>query len=120
MFTMYTSSKRMTVSALAAVAIVSLHAVALDQGYIAAAPRGVVEVGELTLIDTTPMASVTLPEVTVVAKRVTPDTYLAVTTELPEVAVVATRLAYLVAKATTVERARPASAKDSAESALLK
>ena len=120
MFTMYTSSKRMAVSALAAVAIVSFQAVALDQGYIAAAPRGIVEVGELTLIDTTPMASVTLPEVIVVAKRETSDTYLAVTTELPEVAVVATRLAYMVAKATAAEQARSASAKGSVEGALLK
>jgi hypothetical protein len=120
MFTKYTSSKRMAVSALAAVAIVSFHAVALDQGHLAAAPRGIVEVGELTLVDTTPIASVTLPEVTVVAKRETSNTYFAVATELPEVMVVAKRVAYLVAGANAADQGRSASAKASAEGALLK
>jgi hypothetical protein len=120
MFTMYTSSKRMAVSALAAVAIVSFHAVALDQGHVASAPRGIVEVGELTLVDTTPIASVTLPEVTVVAKREISNTYFAVATELPEVMVVAKRVAYMVAGTNAADQGRSASAKASAEGALLK
>jgi len=120
MFTKYTSSKRMAVSALAAVAIVSFHAVALDQGHIASARRGIVEIGELTLIDTTPIASVTLPEVTVVAKRESPGSYFAVTTELPEVMVVAKRVAYMVAGANAAEQGHSASAKSSFEGALLK
>ena len=120
MFAKYTSSKRIAVSALAAVAIVSLHAVALDQGHIASAPRGTVEVGELTLISTTPMESVTLPEVTVVAKRETSGTYFAVATELPEVVVVAKRVANMIAGANAAEQGRSASAKGSVEGALLK
>ncbi len=120
MFTKYTSSKRMAVSTLAAVAIVSFHAVALDQGHLAAAPRGTVEVGELTLIDTTPIASVTLPEVTVVAKRESAGSYFAVATELPEVVVVAKRVAYMVARANAADQGHSASAKRSGEGALLK
>jgi hypothetical protein len=120
MFTKYTSSKRMAVSAMAAVAIVSFHAVALDQGHVASAPRGIVEVGELTLVDTTPIASVTLPEVTVVAKRETSDRYFAVTTQLPEVLVVAKRVSYMLVNASAPEQGRAASAEGSAEGALLK
>ncbi|MDH4259173.1 MAG: hypothetical protein OEW16_02605 [Gammaproteobacteria bacterium] len=120
MFPMYTSSKQMAVSALAAFAIVSLHAVVLDQGHIASAPRGTVEVGELTLVSMAPMASVTLPEVTVVAKRESANGYFAVAAELPEVVVVAKRVAYMVANANAAEQAGSASAKGSAESVLLK
>lgn len=120
MFTMVSKNVRMAVSTVAAAAIVSFGAVVLDQAHIASAPRGTVEVGELTPIDATPMASVTLPEVTVVAKRETSDTYFAVATELPEVVVVAKRVVYRVAEANAAELAGSASAKGPAEGALLK
>ena len=120
MFTMVSKSTRMAVSSAAAFAIVSFGAVVLDQAHIASAPRGTVEVGELTPIDATLIASVTLPEVTVVAKRETSDTYFAVATELPEVVVVAKRVVYRVAEANAAEPASSASAKGPAEGALLK
>jgi hypothetical protein len=99
MFTMFATSARMTISTAAAAAIVSFGALTLDQAHNASAPRGTVEIGELQLIDTAPLASVTLPEVTVVAKRESPQRYLAITAELPEVVVVAKRLGYMVANA---------------------
>ena len=120
MFTFNSKSTRMAVSTAAAVAIVLLSGLVLDQAHVAAAPRGIVEVGELTLVDTTPMLSVTLPEVTVVAKRESADAYFAAATELPEVVVVAKRVAHLVAKANAAEQASSASAKGSAAGALLK
>ena len=120
MFRQYTNSTQMTISAFAAVVIVSLNGAVFDQGHIASAPRGIVEVGELTLIDTTPIALVTLPEVTVVAKREAPGSYFAVATELPEVMVVAKRVAYMVAGANAAEQGRSASAKGSGEGVLLK
>ena len=99
MFKQYTNSTQMTVSTFAAVAIMAFNGLALDQGHIAAAPRGIVEVGELTLVDTTPIASVTLPEVTVVAKREPAESRFAAVTQLPEIVVVAKRVGYMVAKA---------------------
>ncbi len=120
MFTMVAKSTRMAVSTASAVAIVSFGAVVLDQAHIASAPRGTVEIGELTLVDTTPIASVTLPEVTVIAKREAPDAYFAAVTQLPEVVVVAKRVASMVAKASAADQVRSASAKGSAEGALLK
>ena len=69
MFTIIENSTRRTVSAMAAVAIVSLSGLVMDQGHLAGAPRGIVEVGELTLVNEAQMAAVMLPEVTVVAKR---------------------------------------------------
>jgi hypothetical protein len=99
MFKQYTNSTQMTVSTLAAVAIMAFNGLALDQGHIAAARRGTVEIGELTLVDTTPIASVTLPEVTVVAKREPANSYFAAASQLPEVVVVAKRAGYAVAKA---------------------
>ena len=121
MITMYTNSTRMAISSLAAVAIVAFNAVALDQAYIAAAPRGTVEVGELTLVESTPMAAVTLPEITVVARREAPaEASFAATAELPEVIVVAKRVAYMVAQAGVGEKARAGTQNGSAEGALLK
>ena len=124
MFTFNSKITRMAVSTAAAVVIVSFGALALDQGYIAAAPRGTVEVGELTLVAApvaaAPMASVMLPEVTVLAKRESADTYFAAATELPEVVVVAKRVAHLVAKAHATEQTRSASLNGSIEGALLK
>ena len=120
MFTMVAKSTRMAVSMAAAVAIVSFGALVFDQAYIAAAPRGTVEIGELTLVDTTPITAVNLPEVTVVAKRESADAYFAVAAELPEVMVVAKRVATLVAEGNTAEQARSTSANGSVEGALLK
>jgi hypothetical protein len=98
MFTMVAKSTRMAVSAVAAVAVVSFSGLVLDQAHIASAPRGTVEIGEITPIDTTQMALVTLPEVTVLAKRESAtDAMLAA--ELPEIVVSAKRVAYIVAKA---------------------
>ena len=42
------------VSTVIAAAIVAATALTLDQGHIAAAPRGIVEIGELTLVETAP------------------------------------------------------------------
>ena len=120
MFKQYTNSTQMAVSAFAAVVIVSLNGAVFDQGHIASTPRGIVEVGELTMIDATPIASVTLPEVTVVAKRESTGSYFANATMLPEVVVVAQRAAQMVAKAGRSEQGRSAGLQGSAESALLK
>lgn len=113
MFTMYADNTRTTIGTLAAVAIVSFHALALDQAHIAAAPRGTVEVGELTMVEAAPMAAVSLPEVTVVARReAAGGTYFAASTQLPEIVVVAKRVSHMVA--------RSASVQGPAEGALLK
>ena len=120
MFTMFANSTRLAATTAAAVAIVSFGAVAMDQSYIASAPRGTVEIGELTMLDSAQTASVMLPEVTVVAKRESADTFFAVATQLPEVVVVAKRVAYMVAKADAAEQAGLTSAKGPAEGALLK
>lgn len=99
MFTLVSKSARMAVSTVTAVAVVSFGGLALDQGHLAAAPRGTVEVGELTLVSEARMAAVTLPEVTVVAKRVSQgNAMFAATAELPEIVVVAKRVATLVAQ----------------------
>ena len=120
MFTFNSKNTRMAVSTAAAIVIVSFGGLTLDQAHIAAAPRGTVEIGELTPIVAASIASVTLPEVTVVAKRESADTYFAAATELPEVVVVAKRVAHMVAKANTAESARSARANGSFEGALLK
>ncbi len=96
MFTMVAESTRKTVSAVAAVAIVSFGGLVMDQAYLAAAPRGTIEIGELTALDTAATTLAQLPEVVVVAKRDF-GTYYA-TAELPEIVVVAKRVAHMVAK----------------------
>ncbi|MEX1109605.1 MAG: hypothetical protein WEC00_11875 [Dongiaceae bacterium] len=121
MFTMISKGTRTVVSTVAAVAIVSFNGLVLDQAHLAAAPRGTVEIGELTPVDTTPIASVTLPEVTVIAKRESPaDAYFTAVTQLPEVVVVAKRVARMVAKTSAADQAHSVSVKSSAEGALLK
>ena len=50
MFTMVAESTRKAVSAAAAVAIVSFGGLVMDQAYLAAAPRGTIEIGELTAL----------------------------------------------------------------------
>jgi len=95
MFTMVAQNTRKTFSAVAAVAIVSFGGLVMDQAYLAAAPKGTVEVGELKALDgATVLAQ--LPEVTVVAKREAATQFAA--TQLPEIVVVAKRVAQLVAK----------------------
>jgi len=119
MFTLVAKNTRTAVSTVAAVVIVSLSGLVLDQAHIAAAPRGIVEVGELTLVNEAQMAAVTLPEVTVVAKRESqPHTVFAATAELPEIVVVAKRVATLVAH--TADPQSGPSVKSAAEGALLK
>ncbi len=120
MFTLVEKSTRRTVSAMAAVAIVSLSGLVMDQAHLAAAPRGIVEVGELQLISTGETAIAMLPEVTVLAKREPQaDASFAATTQLPEIVVVAKRVASLVAQAEAGEQGK-SSAKGSTEGALLK
>ncbi|HEU0225202.1 MAG TPA: hypothetical protein VFR29_07185 [Steroidobacteraceae bacterium] len=120
MFTMVAKSTRMAVSAVAAVAVVSFSGLVLDQGHIASAPRGTVEIGELTPVDATEMALVTLPEVTVLAKRESAaDSMLAA--QLPEIVVSAKRVAYIVAKAQAARGGQAnASRAGSTDGALLK
>ncbi len=96
MFTMVSQSTRKTVSAVAAVAIVSFGGLVMDQSYLAAAPRGTIEVGELTSLDHAAIAQAQLPEVVVLAKRESGLPFAAA--ELPEIVVVAKRAAHLVAK----------------------
>jgi len=55
-------------SAVLAAAIVGLSGLALDKGHIAAAPTGIVEVGELTPVDVLPQVA-NLPAVIVSAPR---------------------------------------------------
>ena len=96
MFTMVGESTRKTLSAVASVAIVSFGGLVMDQAYLAAAPRGTIEVGEPTAIDGSGIALVELPEVIVLAKREPVAMFAAA--ELPEIVVVAKRVARLVAK----------------------
>jgi hypothetical protein len=97
MFTMVTQSTRKAFSAVAAIAIVGAAGLVMDQAYLAAAPRGTVEVGELTTLDAVQIAQVQLPEVVVLGKR-EPHAQLAATAELPEIVVVAKRVAQMVAE----------------------
>lgn len=119
MFTMVANSTRMAVSAVAAVAVVSFGGLVLDQAHMAAAPKGRVEIGELSLVDATQMASTMLPEVTVVAKRESAADALLAAVELPEIVVSGKRVAYTVAKA-EARKGTPAGLNSAGESALLK
>jgi hypothetical protein len=116
MFTMVAENTRKTVSAFAAVAIVSFSGLVLDQAHIASAPRGTVEIGELTLVGGTELAAVTLPEITVVARRESMTDALLAAVELPEITVTGKRVAYAVA---TAGQSEPG-LKGSSEGALLK
>ncbi len=95
MFTLVAENTRKTFSAVAAVAIVSFGGLVMDQAHLAAAPRGMVEVGALTALDGV-MTLAQLPEVMVVAKREAATQFAA--TQLPEIVVVAKRVAQMVAK----------------------
>ena len=96
MFTMVAESTRKTFSAVTAVAIVSFGGLVMDQSYLAAAPQGRIEIGELTAVGNAGDTLAQLPEVVVVAKR-EPATYYA-TAQLPEIVVVAKRVAHMVAQ----------------------
>lgn len=121
MFTMVAKSTRMAVSAVAAVAVVSFSGLVLDQAHIASAPRGTVEIGEITPIDGTQMALTTLPEVTVLAKRESAAASMLAAVELPEIVVSAKRLAYTVAQGQgTLAGQSSAGVAGSADGALLK
>lgn len=90
------SSIRNAIGMLSAIGIVSFSILVLDQGHIAAARHGVVEIGELVPAEATTVTSVVLlPEVTVLG-RVEPASVL-VAASLPEVVVVAERAAAQVA-----------------------
>jgi hypothetical protein len=102
MFTMVAESTRKTFSAVAAVAIVSFGGLVMDQAHLAAAPRGTIEVGELTAVGNFGSTLAQLPEVIVLAKR-EPVTMFAAT-QLPEIVVVAKRVAQMVAKDGKAER----------------
>ncbi len=95
MFTIVADNTRKTFSAVAAVAIVSFGGLVMDQAYLAAAPKGMVEVGELTALDGA-IALAQLPEVMVVAKREAATQFAAA--QLPEIVVVAKRVAQMVAQ----------------------
>ncbi len=97
MFTMVAESTRKTFSAVAAVVIVSASGLVFDQAHLAAAPRGTVEIGELTMVSEAQLAQVTLPEVVVVTRRESASGFAA-TTQLPEIVVVAKRIAQRMAK----------------------
>ncbi len=117
MFTMVAQNTRKTISAVAAVAIVSFSALVLDQAHLAAAPSGTIEVGELTPVGEAAMVIAALPEVVVVAKREKPaSASFAATTQLPEIVVVAKRIAQRVAQSDS----DGPSTKADAEGALLK
>jgi hypothetical protein len=103
MFTMVAQSTRTTFSAFAAVAIVSFGGLVMDQAYLAAAPKGTIEIGELTPVDS---AVAQLPEVVVLAKREPIHQFAAA--QLPEIVVVAKRVATLVAKDDAKQHKSPA------------
>jgi len=97
MFTIVAENTRKSMSAVAAIAIVTASGLVMDQAHLASAPRGTIEIGELTLVDNDQLAQVMLPEVVVLAKRES-ATFLATATQLPEIVVVAKRVATLAAK----------------------
>lgn len=84
------SGARKAIGGLTAIAIVSFSLLVLDQGYIAAAPRGIVEIGELVPVAGPSPVVAILPEVTVFAGRDEPAAGFLVAS-LPEVVVTASR-----------------------------
>ncbi len=69
MLTMVAQNTRRSISAVMAMAMVAFMALAIDQGHVAAAPRGTVEVGQLTPVGLDRLAQATLPEIVVTAQR---------------------------------------------------
>jgi hypothetical protein len=73
MFTMINDPSRRIFSAFAAVAVVGFAGLAMEQGYMASAPRGVVELGELVPVAQAEIAQVEFPEIEVTASRLDPS-----------------------------------------------
>ena len=69
MNTLYRNYRTFTAAALAAVVIVGLTGLTLDQGHAGALPRGVVEIGELQTLQIGDLAVAVLPEVQVIGRR---------------------------------------------------
>jgi len=69
MNTLYRNYRTFTAAALAAVVIVGLTGLTLDQGHAGALPRGVVEIGELQTQQVGDLAIAALPEVQVIGSR---------------------------------------------------
>ena len=69
MLTMLAQNTRRSVSAVTAMAIVACAVLTLDQAYVAAAPRGTIDVGELTPVGLSKLTRATLPEIVVTAQR---------------------------------------------------
>jgi hypothetical protein len=68
MNTMYRNYRSIT-AAVAAIVIVGLSGLTLDQGHAGALPRGVVEIGELQTLQVGDLAIAQLPEVQVIGSR---------------------------------------------------
>jgi len=117
MFTMVAQNTRRTISAVAAVTIVAFSGLVMDQAHLASAPKGTIEVGELTPVGDAGPTLAVLPEVVVLAKReAASNARFAAVTQLPEIVVVAKHVAQRVANK---EPGSPAT-KAEAEGALLK
>ena len=69
MNTLYRNYRSFTAAAFAAIVIVGLTGLTLDQGHAGALPRGVVEVGELQALQVGNLAITMLPEVQVIGSR---------------------------------------------------
>ena len=68
---MYTASPygiHRNLSAVLAALIVATGGLVFDRAYLASAPEGIVEIGQLTLVET-PVQIAALPEIVVTAKR---------------------------------------------------
>jgi len=81
MFTMLAENTRRAVGTVAAVAVVAITGLALDQGHLGALPQGTVEVGELAPVNVMQMAQVTLPEIVVTGQRAQGSGRVAIATE---------------------------------------
>ena len=111
MFTMVTESTRRVTSAVAAVAVVALTGLTLDQGHVGALPEGTVEVGELTPVNLLQLATVTLPEIVVTGERVAAGRGDAADDDalLPALAAAAGEAAFEIGATRRAETASPAS-----------
>lgn len=91
MFTMENASSRRTFSAVAAVAVVAFAGLALEYGHQGAVRQGVVEIGELEMVNVMQMVATTLPEIVVTGQRDATAQLAAQLPQLPEVVVTAER-----------------------------
>ena len=69
MNTLYRNYRTLTVAAMAAIVVVGLTGLTLDQGHAGTLPRGVVEIGELQTLEVGNLAVAVLPEVQVIGSR---------------------------------------------------